>query len=88
VPQAFETNASIAAAMSDLIVTDLPLTWYAGYDERVAAVTAADARAIAEPGWADLSIVVVGDWATLGPGLTSLGLPVVHLDGEGRPVAR
>jgi hypothetical protein len=29
-------------------------------------------------------IVVVGDWASVGDDLAALGLPIVHLDADGR----
>lgn len=87
-PQGFETNAGIAGELQALVVQRLPLDTLARWDAGVRGVTAADARALAAEAWADLSIVVVGDWSVIGDGLAKLGLPVAHVDAEGQPVAR
>jgi zinc protease len=75
-PMAFETNASTARAIVRLVAHSEPLDFYATYATRLAAVTPAAARAALAPLMTDLTIVVVGDWKEIGPGLTALGLPV------------
>jgi zinc protease len=87
-PQDFETNAGIAASFEELIVDGLPLDWHQGWIPGIRAVTAAEARAVADDAWKDLSIVIVGDWATLKDGVGALGRPIVHLDAEGKPTKR
>ncbi len=85
-PQGFETNAGIAGEYQVLVVQRLPLDWLGRWDEGVRGVTAAQARELAAEAWADLSIVVVGDWSKIGDGLAKLGLPIAHVDAEGHPV--
>jgi predicted Zn-dependent peptidase len=87
-PQDFETNAGIAASFEELIVDGMPLDWHQGWIPGIRAVTAAEARAVADESWKDLSIVIVGDWAALKDGLGALGRPIVHLDAEGKPTQR
>jgi len=85
-PQDFETNAGIAAQLTGLVVQDLPADWHQGYVDGVRAVTADAARTLADAAWAELSIVVVGDAAAVGDELASLGLPIVRVDADARPV--
>jgi predicted Zn-dependent peptidase len=87
-PQDFETNGSIVGAYRDVVVQGRPLTWYTTVADGVRKVTAAEARAVADAAWKGLTIVVVGDWKVLGPGLAGLGLPIEHQDAEGRPTKR
>jgi zinc protease len=75
-PNTFETNASTARALVRLVAHGEPLDYYATYASRLATVTPASARAALAPVMTDLTIVVVGDWKEIGPGLTALGLPV------------
>jgi zinc protease len=75
-PLTFETNASTARAIARLVAHHEPLDFYATYASRLAAITPASARAALAPVMTDLTIVVVGDWKSIGPGLTALGLPV------------
>jgi predicted Zn-dependent peptidase len=85
-PQDFETNAGIASAFERLASLGLPDDWHQGWAARVRAITAADAERAAAAAWSDLTIVVVGDWKAVGPGLVKLGVPIVQVDGEGNPI--
>ncbi len=82
-PQDFETNSGIAGQFSTLVVQRLPLDWHQRWVDLVRKVAAADGRKVAADAWTDLSIVVVGDWTTLGKDLERLGLPITRLDAEG-----
>ncbi|MBP6633119.1 MAG: insulinase family protein [Kofleriaceae bacterium] len=86
-PQDFETNAGIAGAFQRLVVAGLPLDWYATWADRLRAVDAAAARTAAHELWADLDLIVVGDWKVVGAGLSALGVPVTRVDADGNPVA-
>jgi zinc protease len=80
-PSAFATNSNTADAFADLIQSGRPDDWYAGYEKRIAAVTAKDVQAVAKAllGQGKLSIVVVGDAKVLAPELEALGLGKVTL---------
>jgi zinc protease len=84
-PQDFETNAGIAGVYQSVVVTGRPLDWPATWAEKIRAVAADEARAVVDKAWGGLAIVVVGDWKKLGDGLTGLGLPITHVDTEGKP---
>ncbi|HET6680443.1 MAG TPA: pitrilysin family protein [Gemmatimonadaceae bacterium] len=80
-PAAFETTGDIAGQLSELIQYDLPLDFYNGYSQGIAAVTQADVQRVAQqyidPG--HLAIVIVGDRKLIEPGLRALGMaPVVE----------
>jgi len=85
-PQDFETNAGIAGSFERLVALGLPDDWHQSWAARVNAVDAKAAQQIANDSWGDLTIVVVGDWHAVGPGLAALGVPIVSLDAEGNPL--
>jgi zinc protease len=85
-PQDFETNAGIAGTYESVVVTGRPLDWPATWADAVRKVEGPAAQKAVDAGWSGLVIVVVGDWKLLGDQLTALGLPVVHVDTEGKPV--
>jgi predicted Zn-dependent peptidase len=90
-PQAFESVDGIAALYSDLAVTGLPPDWPAKYAARIAAVTGAEARAVARSLLDDklLRLVVVGDMATVGRSLGELGFGrATTMDPDGVPVGK
>jgi len=85
--QGFEAFGRIADQVIRLWVLGMP---YAELQREVDATeqltvdaARAAARAHARPG--DAILVVVGDRTKIEPGLSGLGLPIVHLDVEGRP---
>ena len=88
-PGEFETTGDIASQLVPLVVYDLPLDYYDSYVQRIGAVTQADvarvARRYIDP--ARLAVVIVGDRATIEPGLRALGLGDVSIrDLRGEPV--
>ena len=90
-PARFETLSDATGAIADLAIYDLPLDEYAARAARLAAVTAADVRRVAEAHLhpAKMKVVIVGDLRVVTPTLTALklGEPAV-LDGYGDPVTR
>ena len=87
-PQDFETNDGIAGVYQGVIVAHRPLDWPRTWAAAVRAVPATEARQVADKAWSNLAIVVVGDWKALAQGLGGMGLPITHLDAEGKPVKR
>ena len=87
-PARFEEPDYLLGKVDELWRYDLPEDFVSGYADRVRAVTpeAVNAawRAHVDP--ARISLVVVGDAASLREGLAGLGLPVVELDRDGVPL--
>jgi zinc protease len=75
-PGRFEGISDVAAALADLVIYDLPLDEYEKRVARVDAVTAADVKKIAVEylGSDAMTIIVVGERATVTPQLDALGL--------------
>jgi predicted Zn-dependent peptidase len=73
-PGDFETTAGAASRFRDLLIYGLPLDYYAGYIDRINAVTAADVQRVArryiDPDRFD--IVIVGDRSQIEAGLRAL----------------
>ena len=88
-PADFETTGGIAGQLADLLTYDLPLDFYDGYVAGVERVTPADVQRVARQ-YVDterLTIVIVGDRASIEPKLRSLGVGEIvirGLDGESR----
>lgn len=74
-PIRFETTSAIASALANLIIYDLPRSYYDEYRKKVSRVTAATvlkaARDHIHP--EELKTVIVGDTAQIREGLTSVG---------------
>jgi len=87
-PQQFETNAGIAAAFQELVISGLPLDWLQGWIAGIRGVTGARAREVADESWRDLDIVVVGPIASFRDALGTLGRPIVAYDAEGKPLPK
>ncbi len=88
-PGRFETAGDVAAAISDLVVYDLPLDEYEKRPGRIDAVTAADVKRVAAEYLESkaMTVVVVGSKATLAPQLESLGFgPFEERDAYGNLV--
>jgi zinc protease len=87
-PGSFETTGGIAGQLAQLVRYDVPLSFYNGYTEGVAAVTAADVQRVARQ-YIDpdkLAIVIVGDRKSIEPALRSTKIgDVVIVDITGRP---
>jgi zinc protease len=75
-PIRYETTDAIAAALSNLVIYDLPDDWFDAYRERVRSVTAdailGAARAHLNPEW--LQIVAVGEPSAIRGKLEALGV--------------
>ncbi|MCB9545739.1 MAG: insulinase family protein [Myxococcales bacterium] len=83
-PGDFERMASVAGQLTALVLDGHPSDYLQHWPARMAAVTTADANAMAKKyAHGDFVIVVVGDKAALLPTLESLGLPVIEHDGQG-----
>jgi len=88
-PGRFEGVSDVAAAMSDLVVYDLPLDEYEKRPARVDAVTADDVKRVAKEyfGSDAMTIVVVGDRNTVGKQVEGLGFgPLDERDAYGNPL--
>ena len=88
-PRSFETPDQIANRLSDIVLYGLPDDYFNSYIARVRAVTDADIRRVANRYLTpdNFAILVVGDRATVEPGLRSLegvGSSLTILDAEGR----
>ena len=88
-PGDFETTRDIAGQLSPLVLHGLPLDYYDSYVQRIDAVTQEDVRRVADR-YIDpsrLAVVIVGDRATIEPGLRALGIGDITIrDLEGEPV--
>jgi len=87
-PGRFETTGGIAGQLSQLVTYDVPLSFYNGFTQGIAAVTQADVQRVARQ-YIDpdkLAIVIVGDRKSIEPTLkaTRIG-DVVVVDITGRP---
>ena len=87
-PGRFETTGGIAGQLAGLVPYDVPLDFYNGYTQGIAAVTQAEAQRVARQ-YLDpdkLAIVIVGDRKSIEPTLkaTKVG-DVVVVDIAGRP---
>lgn len=80
-PGDFETPSDIASRLVPIALYDLPLDFYNGFAQRVAAVTQAEVQRVAQQ-YIDpsrLAIVVVGDRARIEPGIRALEMGEVEL---------
>ena len=81
-PSPFATVGGTAAMMGDLFLSDLPADTYAGYTDRIQAVTAADLARAAQTYITpeQMAVVVVGDRSVIEADVRALGLgPVTTL---------
>ena len=88
-PSAFETPSQTLNQLARLVAFDLPDDYYRTAQAKYEAVSLADIRRVAR-NWIDINqsaILIVGDRAVVEPGLQKLGLPLLHVDYEGRVVA-
>jgi len=87
-PLSFESPNYLLGKVRDIWIYDLPSDWVTSYPDRVRSVSL-DATQAAWKRWIDperLTIVIVGDAATIRPGLEALGLPIQEVDADGEPV--
>lgn len=87
-PSGFETVGAISSQLSNLIIYDLPDSYFNEYISKINAVTADDVTRVAnkylDP--AKMAIVIVGDRTVVETGLRDLGYPLTLLDADGNPV--
>ena len=95
-PARFATGDDILGTYRDLVFFGLPLDYYATYAQKVTAVTPAQVATSAKQHLAParVQVVVVGDGATVLPGLQEIMAKkalgegaLVVLDADGKPVA-
>lgn len=87
-PGRFETTGGIAGQLAQLVIYDLPSSFYNGYTHGIDAVSQADvaraARRYIDPD--HLAVVIVGDRKSIEPTLRATGVgDVVVVDITGRP---
>ena len=88
-PGNFETTQSIALQLVPLVVYGLPLEYYSSYVQNIEAVTLEDLQRVArryiDP--SRMSIVVVGDRASIEPAVRALNLGTISIrDVSGAPI--
>lgn len=89
-PAGFETVGGISNQLASLVTYGLPDSYFNDYIKKINAVTAGDVNHVAKK-YLDpsrMAIVIVGDRKVVEPGLKELGLPIMHLDTDGNPVAQ
>lgn len=89
-PGRFEAMGSVASQLSWTAGSGYPADWLQKWPGRVAGVTLAQAQAKAGEYTTakDFVIIIAGDFAKVGPTLTSLGLPIHQYDAQGNPKAK
>jgi zinc protease len=80
-PAEFETTGGMAGHLAQLVIYDLPESFFADYVPKIEAVTVADAQRVAaqyiQPD--RFAVVVVGDVAKIGAGVRAAGLGPVRV---------
>ena len=87
-PLRFESTGYLLGQTRDIWIYDLPSDWVTSYPDHVRSVTLEGAMT-AWKRWINpdqLTILVVGDAATIREGLSALGLPMTELNADGQPV--
>jgi predicted Zn-dependent peptidase len=85
-PGLFETNGQILQQLSNIAVFGLPDDYYSHVVANMEGVTLSETHRVAKERVDDehLAVLVVGDREAVEPGLAEVGLPIVHVDYEGR----
>ena len=88
-PSGFETVGGISAQLSNLVVYNLPDTYFNDYISKINGVTLDDVnratKQYLDP--SKMAIVIVGDRKVIEPGLKELGYGIIILDADGNPVS-
>lgn len=89
-PGGFETAGQISGALSNLVVYDLPDSYFNSYIRNIQAVTGEDISRVANKYLTPdkMAILIVGDRKAIEPGLKELGYPIMILDADGNPVTQ
>jgi len=88
-PRRLETNAGVAGELADLAYFRLPPSELVDFQRKIAAVTQADVDRVAKQYLQPehFATVVVGDLATIQPGIEALKFGTVQVvDSEGNPI--
>ena len=87
-PAQFETQGQVLQQLGRMVLFGLPDDHFAQIADKVRGVGLDDVRRVARERIDDahLKILVVGDRSVVEPGLRELGLPVVPVDYDGRPI--
>ena len=90
-PRGFETVGQIGGRLDDLVVYDLPESYYNDYITKINSVTLQDVNRVANKYLTPdkMAIVIVGDKSVIDPRLKEiegLGQSIVYLDTEGNPI--
>jgi zinc protease len=86
-PALFETTAATAFTMAGIFLFDLPLDYYETYPPRVNALTKSDLDAVARKHLTPdrMTVVAVGDRATIEPQIAKLGMGTISFrDADGK----
>jgi zinc protease len=87
-PGRWETDGAVGGSLGEIAAYGLPDDYYNVYAQRISALTPADvdraAKLVVKP--ADLTWVIVGDRTKVLAPLESLGLKVIVIDADGKPV--
>ena len=85
-PSGFESRRQLMAQLSRQVLFGLSDDYLTGFLDRLEAVTLEEVNAAAAKHMSpdELMVLVVGDREAVEPGLGELGLPIVHVDHEGR----
>ncbi len=88
-PAQFETQPRIVAQLTRMVAYDLTDDYLAQLPDRLAEVNLEDVRRVASDllDVDHLNIVIAGDASVVEPGLRELGIPIVHIDYEGRELS-
>lgn len=85
-PASFETLRQTLQQLTRMVAFDLPLDYFAKFPGNLLGVSLEDVRRVATERLDDahLTVLVVGDREVIEPGLREVGLPIVHVDHEGK----
>ncbi|MDE2778759.1 MAG: pitrilysin family protein [Chloroflexota bacterium] len=88
-PAGFERPGQVLSQVINLLVHDLPDDYFRTFKDRITSITLDDVRnaGLERIRPSELHVLVVGDRATVEPGLRELDLPLVVLDSEGAELA-
>jgi zinc protease len=87
-PSRFETHGQITGQLARLASLDLPDDYLVNYPDMVRGVSLKVVRRVAKQHVRETPdvLLVVGDRESVEPGLRELGLPIVLVDNDGRPL--
>ena len=86
-PSHFETNGQILQQLARIPMFNLPIDYFSTFSSTIENLRQEDIHRVANTLIKEdsLTVLVVGDRSTIGSDINSIGLPVIHVDYEGRP---